>query len=172
MGALLRNLVIRAALILIGIAAVSEIVLIGASDSNTLSNPFLMYADILPGQIWEDAKHPDFVCSTPNPPNQHNKMCLLEPESELFAEIQVVISYSTRRINSTVFIPVANRLRCGEFMLYWQKLGTKIESGVISFRQLDYHIVAILAARKRHFTYLDSIIYVSFGAVTEPIYRT
>ncbi|HLU10635.1 MAG TPA: hypothetical protein VK003_13280 [Oceanobacillus sp.] len=95
---------------------VAALALVFVSRSvDTPVNPFAVYADILPGQLWSNMEAHGFECDSYNAGNTYIETCSLRPTSGIFSRVSVEPDGDT--IGALMFSIRQNTLTLGDVAL-------------------------------------------------------
>jgi hypothetical protein len=154
---------VRVAFVVTTIASVAVMALVSVQRSEQPFNPFAPYSDLLPGQAEQVVLNREFRCQISIIPLFY-KSCSLTLASGIVAEVQVIITPDTGRINKVVFKSRANRLVLGDLIALWGKPEIAVYSHMVNLRWRSLHIVAIPQIDSRHPSYWMPISLVIFDA--------
>jgi hypothetical protein len=149
------NLIVVAMLlfVVIGIAVL-------ARPTESPPNPFIDYADFLPGQFWSAGVAQAFRCNTDIAGG--NAYCFLSPADGAFSDIGVTIAGD--QITQTAFTLRENTLKVGDLASLWGRPDIQILGHATHLDWPAQGITAIAYSDDGQFNYWQPIIYVSFGA--------
>jgi hypothetical protein len=164
MSTLFSFLTVRIAVVVMALTSVSMTLATAIASNQPPFDPFVAYADIMPGQSRETVLERSFHCQFNEPPNYYGEFCSLTPETGIFSEIWVSFANGAGRVSRVVFIAHDQTLVLGNLGRLWGKPQTKIFGQMVNFRWPKMHIVTVLQNYNGHFSYWLPITYVAFEA--------
>src|SRR5262245_59899633 len=133
MGTLFSFLIVRIALIVIGLTSVSMTVATAIASNQPPFDPFEPYADIMPGQPRQAVIQRGFHCEFTTPPS-YQESCVLTLETGAFAQIHTTIAYETGMVDRVAFIIREQTLVIGHLARLWGQPLTKTSGHMVNFR--------------------------------------
>ncbi len=166
MATLFTFLTVRAMFVMITLSTLSMVVLTTISGNYLPpEDPFVSFADILPGHSREAVIGRGFTCQNNGPP-LYQESCLLTPETGAFSQVEITIDNGTGAVNRVAFTPKDKVLPLGQLILLWGGPKTKDYAGITNLRWGSYHTIAIPQAYLPHMSYWLPITYVAFESHT------
>jgi len=153
---------VRAVIVLLTFALVSEIAMTYLKDNKPSFDPFVPYADVLPKQSRSAVLQRGFKCNQIIP--SLDEVCSLPSETGIFSEIQVRFISATHRdqVSQTVFKPREGAITIGDLEMLWGRPEIKVFGQTVNLRWRKRSIVAIPQSKRVPLSYWDPVTYIAF----------